>query len=140
MNKPIFLLCICLLFKISAIAQLSPIKQLLLKKEATQTPADKYGSTWFYTVKFEVVDSINLASVVFNLKSISTGAVVNTQDFILPLNDGAYQNGVFPQGIIKDHKTYYLLLGNVKSLDALTLTADFVDSNKIHYDNIPITE
>ena len=123
MNKLRTILCLLTACAGTVMSQTAPVKHFSLKKEPTQIPADSLGTTWFYSVSFESTDT--LSSVVFKLTGLSTDSVHNTQTFNLPQNDGIYQTGFFPNGLIKDRSGFFILLGNVKSAEDLILISDF---------------
>lgn len=135
-NKIYLILCIVLFINISLYAQHAPVKSFSLKKEPTEIAPDSLGTTYFYSLSFEVPDTLVLASATFKLKGLTTDSLFNQQIFNLPTTDGVYQTGYFPNGLIKDQYTFFILLGNIKSKEQLILVSDFKDSNNIQYNNI----
>lgn len=120
-------------------AQTNPVKHFSLDKEPTQIPSDSLGTTYFYSLSFEVaVDT--LTSATFNLRNLATDSLVNQQVFNLPNTDGIYQTGMFPNGLIKDKNNFYIRLGNFKSKEPLQLVTDFIDSKNTIYKDILTTE
>jgi hypothetical protein len=138
-KKPIFLLLI-MLSSGYINAQVNPVKRFSLKKETTEIPSDSLGTTYLYSLSFEVNDNLVLTAANFKLKSLTTDSLINQQTFNLPLIDGVYQTGFSPNGLIKDHNSFFILLGNVKSIEPLMLISDFIDSKSIHYNDILTNE
>jgi hypothetical protein len=128
------------LMSLVSMAQTSPVKHFSLKKEPTEIPADSLGATYFYSLSFEVKNPLVLMSAKFKLKSTATDSLINQQTFDLPFNDGIYLTSISPNGLIKDHYNFYILLGNVKAKEPLILEADFIDSMNLHYNDILTNE
>lgn len=125
------LLC-CTLLK----SQSSPVKLFALKQEPSAVQPDSLGSTSFYSIAFETKEGIELSSTVFTLRSIVTDSIIHQQSFNFPQADGVYQTGAFSNGLIRDKNSFFILLGNIKSLEPLRLSADFKDSLDVLYPGI----
>ena len=139
-KKSSLIICFALIANICLFSQTNPIKRISLKKESTEIPSDSLGTTYFYSVSFEVIDTLVLNSATFKLKNSATDSLVNQQNFNLPLVDSIYQTGYFSNGLIKDHNTFFILLGNIKSKEPLMLISDFIDSKNIYYKDILTNE
>ena len=135
----ISILALCCLLKTNLYSQTAPVKHFSLDKESTQIPSDSLGSTYFYSLSFEVSFD-TLTSATFKLRSLTTDSIINQQVFNLPKTDGIYQTGLFPSGLIKDKKNFYIRLGNIKSKEPLLLVTDFIDSKNTIYKDILTTE
>jgi hypothetical protein len=140
MIKKSFIICFFFAANISLFSQTNPIKRLSLKKEPSDIPSDSLGSTYFYSLTFETNEPFVLMSAKFKLKDITTDSIINQQTFDLPFNDGIYLTSISPNGLIKDHYNFYILLGNIKSKDPLILMADFTDSMNLLYNDILTNE
>ncbi|MCZ8284840.1 MAG: hypothetical protein O9353_05225 [Bacteroidia bacterium] len=117
-------------------SQSSPVKLFALKREPTAIPTDSLGSTYFYSIAFETKEGVELSSTVFTLRSIVTDSVIHQQSFNFPQADGVYQTSTFSNGLIRDKNSFFILLGNIKSLEPLRLSADFKDSLDVLYSGI----
>lgn len=139
-KKISIIICFVLIASIDLFSQTNPIKRFSLKKESTEILSDSLGTTYFYSLSFEVNQPLVLMNAKFKLKSMATDSLINQQNFDLPFNDGVYLTSVSPNGLIKDHYNFYILLGNIKSKDELLLEADFIDSVNLHYNDILTNE
>jgi hypothetical protein len=139
-KKISIIICFVLIASINLFSQTNPIKRFSLKKESTEIPSDSLGTTYFYSLSFEVNEPLVLMNAKFKLKSSVTDSLINEQSFDLPFNDGVYLTSISPNGLIKDHDNFYILLGNIKSKDPLQLVADFIDSMNLHYNDILTNE
>lgn len=117
-------------------SQSSPVKLFTLKQEPTAIPIDSLGSTYFYSIAFETREGVELSSTVFTLRSTVTDSVIHQQSFNFPQADGVYQTSTFSNGLIRDKNSFFILLGNIKSLEPLRLSADFKDSLDVLYSGI----
>ena len=134
-----FILFALVLSKI-IVAQTIPIKLFSLKKDQSILPSDSLGTAYFYSVTFEVNDTLILKSANLKLKNTKNDSIISQQLFNLPIIDSVYQTGLFQNGLIKDHNSFFILLGNFKSKEPLTVTADFIDSKNIYYKDILTNE
>lgn len=121
-------------------AQTTPLKSFSLKTEPTDIPTDTSGVTLFYSVALIANDSLDLTSINFKLRNVSNDSLINSQTFNIPQTNGVYQTGYFPNGLIKDGKAIYILLGNIKAKENLMLYADIIDDKNKTYLNITTTE
>lgn len=121
-------------------AQTIPVQHFSLSKENTQIPSDSLGTTYFYSLSFESVTIDTLVSACFKLRGLTTDSLFSTQTFVLPKIDGVYQTGYFANGLIKDKRNFYILLGNIKCNEPLYLLTDFIDSKNKAYSDILTNE
>jgi hypothetical protein len=139
-KKISIIICFVLIANINLFSQTNPFKRFTLKKEPTEIPSDSLGTTYFYSLSFEVNEPLVLMNAKFKLKNTATDSIINQQLFDLPFNDGIYLTSISPNGLIKDHYNFYILLGNVKSKEPLMLVADFTDSMNLQYKDILTNE
>lgn len=139
-NKFLFIIMLsCACFITQLHSQTAPIKHFALALEQTNIATDSLGETYFYSVRFESnVDTMRSAT--FNLRSSANDSIVNKQVFNLPIHDGVYQTGSYPNGLIKDKNSFFILLGNVKAKAPLYLTSEFIDSKNTLYTDILTNE
>ena len=139
-KKSKILLAIIINFSSFAYSQSTPLKALSLKTEPTDIPSDTSGTTLFYSIALIACDSCDINQVTLKLKSIETDSLINTKTFNIPTVDGVYQTEYFTNGLIRDGKAIYILLGNIKSKGILMLYADIRDSKNLTYNDILTTE
>lgn len=141
MNKKFYwCLFIAVCFNINIKAQTTPLKSFSLKTELTDIPSDTSGTTLFYSVAIIANDSSDINQVTFKLKSIETDSLINSQTFNIPVADGIYQTGHFANGLIKDGKAIYIILGQIKAKTKLLLYSDIIDTKNLTYNDITTTE